>query len=239
MSFIHLSLYCIYVCSLDKCRVPQSNHNTPWSKVHGETWREVHWTDSGCQKEGWSNSGEDKAPASCRKGMYRCFVNSHWLNGWTEQVLLIIVTVFMQDTDIGTRREIALKCLIINMRESMDDLVQEFLVRQDYCTGVMLAKTVHLIWVFTNALYIQQSGYILFKLKSETLVRRNSVIHPHLLHNLPGFPRVMEFLEYHGSLKSIFHVESQGICLLQCHLADAFIQSVVHLEFIQHKQGSH
>jgi hypothetical protein len=51
----------------------------------------------------------------------------------------------MQDTDIGTRREIALKCLIINMRESMDDLVQEFLVRQDYCTGVMLAKTVHLI----------------------------------------------------------------------------------------------
>ena len=68
------------------------------------------------------------------------------MNGWTEQVLLIIVTVFMQDTDIGTRREIALKCLIINMRESMDDLVQEFLVRQDYCTGVvMLAKTVHLI----------------------------------------------------------------------------------------------
>lgn len=46
--------------------------------------------------------------------------------------------------------------------------------------------------------------------------------------------KVREFDNFLGQV-----MENQGICLLQCHLADAFIQSVVHLEFIQHKQGSH
>jgi len=49
------------------------------------------------------------------------------------QLTLIIVTVFMQDTDTTTKREIALKCLILNMGESVEDLIKEFLVRQDYC----------------------------------------------------------------------------------------------------------
>ncbi|KAJ3603400.1 hypothetical protein NHX12_031142 [Muraenolepis orangiensis] len=51
----------------------------------------------------------------------------HRLNGRTEQFILIIVTVFMQDTDTTTKREIALKCLILNVGESVEDLIKEFL----------------------------------------------------------------------------------------------------------------
>ncbi|CAK6983231.1 uncharacterized protein LOC115539239 isoform X2, partial [Scomber scombrus] len=41
-----------------------------------------------------------------------------------------LLPVVEKDTDISTRREIALKCLIINMRESVEDLIQEFLVSE-------------------------------------------------------------------------------------------------------------
>ena len=47
-----------------------------------------------------------------------------------------MLTVLIQDTDIATKREIALKCLILNMGEAGEDLIKDFLVRRDYCTDV-------------------------------------------------------------------------------------------------------
>lgn len=41
-----------------------------------------------------------------------------------------IFTLLMQDTDIATKRVIALKCLILNMGEAVEDLIKDFLVRQ-------------------------------------------------------------------------------------------------------------
>ncbi|XP_030210443.1 uncharacterized protein LOC115542333 isoform X2 [Gadus morhua] len=58
-----------------------------------------------------------------------------------------LLPVVEKDTDIGTRREIALKCLIINMRESMDDLVQEFLVSEK-------EEAEHILQGATMAIYI-------------------------------------------------------------------------------------
>ena len=46
-----------------------------------------------------------------------------------------MLTVLIQDTDIATKREIALKCLILNMGAAVD-LIKGFLIRNDYCRGV-------------------------------------------------------------------------------------------------------
>ena len=48
----------------------------------------------------------------------------------------LMLTVLIQDTDIATKREIALKFLILNIGESVEDLIKDFLVRRDYCRGV-------------------------------------------------------------------------------------------------------
>ena len=50
----------------------------------------------------------------------------------------------LQDTDTATKREIVLKCLVLNMGEAVEDLIKDFLVRQGYFRNVkMLAKAVH------------------------------------------------------------------------------------------------
>ena len=55
----------------------------------------------------------------------------------------LMLTVLIQDTDIATKREIALKCLI-NIGAAVEDL-KDFLVRKDYRRCKILAMAVHFI----------------------------------------------------------------------------------------------
>ena len=69
----------------------------------------------------------------CIHTLKKCWTHSHCVNGYTEQLILIMVAVFMQDVDANTRRDITLKCLILKMGESVEDQIKQFLVRHDYC----------------------------------------------------------------------------------------------------------
>ncbi|KAK1895821.1 DNA helicase/primase complex-associated protein [Dissostichus eleginoides] len=56
-----------------------------------------------------------------------------------------------EDTDTTTKREIALKCLILNMGESVEDLSKEFLVSEKEEAGQILQRETIAIFVIRDA----------------------------------------------------------------------------------------
>ncbi|KAK5916054.1 hypothetical protein CesoFtcFv8_001591 [Champsocephalus esox] len=62
-----------------------------------------------------------------------------------------LLTIVETDTDTTTKREIALKCLILNMGESVEDLIKEFLVSEKKEAGQILQQETISIFVIRDA----------------------------------------------------------------------------------------
>ncbi|KAK1891642.1 Cysteine synthase, partial [Dissostichus eleginoides] len=62
-----------------------------------------------------------------------------------------LLPIVETDTDTTTKREIALKCLIFNMGESVEDLIKEFLVSEKEEAGQILQQETISIFVIRDA----------------------------------------------------------------------------------------
>ncbi|KAI9541108.1 hypothetical protein NQZ68_034213 [Dissostichus eleginoides] len=62
-----------------------------------------------------------------------------------------LMPIVETDTDTTTKREIALKCLILNMGESVEDLIKEFLVSEKEEAGQILQRETVAIFVIRDA----------------------------------------------------------------------------------------
>ncbi|XP_052459822.1 uncharacterized protein LOC128018377 isoform X2 [Carassius gibelio] len=62
-----------------------------------------------------------------------------------------LLPVVEKDTDTATKREIALKCLILNMGEAVEDLIKDFLVSEKEEAEAILQQETMAIFVFRDA----------------------------------------------------------------------------------------
>ncbi|XP_056444323.1 uncharacterized protein LOC130380918 [Gadus chalcogrammus] len=73
-----------------------------------------------------------------------------------------LLPTVQEDTDIATKREIALKCLILNMGEAVEDLIKDFLVSEKEEADMVLQQESIAIFVIRDAQALPQDiGIIL------------------------------------------------------------------------------
>ncbi|CAL8372637.1 unnamed protein product [Gadus morhua 'NCC'] len=119
----------------------------------------------------------------------------------------------MQDTDIGTRREIALKCLIINMRESMDDLVQEFLVSEK-------EEAEHILQGATMAIYIIRDAQAAPKDIGIILEGQETVEEMYVNQDIPENSEEEENVHVNGNVKQSRWKHKEEDCIVKHEGAD-------------------